>query len=97
MQGAIALPVQLTKQRQRDDAFPAARAAGDHDDLLGVRAPGLLDRMHDKFEGHPLLVEQDELLAIFDLARRQPHQLLDGRAALASSRSAAPAPWSGES
>jgi hypothetical protein len=70
---------QLTQQRQRDDALSASGAAGNDDDLLGVRTLSSPDGMQDKVVRHLLLVEQDELLTVLDLGRRHLEQLL-GRA-----------------
>ena len=79
MEHGAALAGQLAQQRQRNDALPAAGAAGDDHRRLGVAPPGPLDRVQDEVVGVALLVEEDEHLAVLDLLGGDGEQLLRRR------------------
>lgn len=72
---AAALAGELPHQGEGDDGLAGARTAGDDDRCLDVAAARLLDGVQDVLVGGPLLVEQDELLAVLDLFGRNREQL----------------------
>lgn len=81
MQRGGALPVQLTEERQGDDALAGAGPARDDHDLLVVGLLGAADGVEDHVVRDLLLVQQYELLALTHLLGGHRHELL-GRADL---------------
>jgi hypothetical protein len=73
---ADAAPSEFAEERERDDALSGAGTAGDDDDALVVAATHLLHLVEHQGEGHPLLVQEDELLARPQLLGRDREQLL---------------------
>ncbi len=73
-----ALTVQLAEHGERDDALARSRTTRDDHDLLVVGPLGLAHGVEHHPVGDLLLVQENELLAVPHLLRRDGHQLPGG-------------------